>query len=73
MSENAVREYKQLLNDNNYSNINDMIYDILPLEDDFGDGTAIYHFEEGVDPQIISEILNTNMNKDITTIFITQL
>ena len=55
VGENAVREYKELLNTNNYDTSN-MIYDIIPLEDDFGASTQTYHFEEGYDEYVVNGI-----------------
>ena len=30
-----------------------MIYDVIPLEDDFGTSTQLYHFEEGYDEFVL--------------------
>jgi hypothetical protein len=42
----AIEQYKVILNENNFDTSN-IIY--VPIEDDFGAGTANAHFEEGID------------------------
>ena len=44
---NGVREYKNILELNNIDTSN--LLDYIPIEDDFGTGTATNHFEEGID------------------------
>ena len=50
---NGIREYKNVLDLNGIDTNN--LEDYVPIEDDFGSGTAANHFEEGLDSNYSTE------------------